>query len=204
MFSRTFQLRTHAQAAVAWSRNVGMQDIAEVSRNGAVTHTGDLQEVQPIFCSLYRAALTAPRIHHQHLRRAQSKAEQFNVIEQEAGLVRVDGCDAEGFIINGDRFVFGPLVCMKEHYASWQVRDLAGVTCEAFSFMDLIRPKPELLLIGTGSSLQRLPPALQNSLKSQGFAFDALDTANAIATFNILNQEAREVVGAFLPLSDSS
>ncbi len=37
-------------------------------------------------------------------------------------------------------------------------------------------------------------------MKAMGIPYDTMDTVNALATFNVLNQEGRNVVGAFLPL----
>jgi NADH dehydrogenase [ubiquinone] 1 alpha subcomplex assembly factor 3 len=57
----------------------------------------------------------------------------------------------------------------------------------------------EILVLGCGSRVQRVPPALTAALKEQGLAVEAADTANAVATFNILAQEGRAVVAALLP-----
>ena len=45
-----------------------------------------------------------------------------------------------------------------------------------------------------------MPEALARGLAAKGVSIDAMDTPNAVATFNILNQEGRSVLGAFLPL----
>lgn len=37
-------------------------------------------------------------------------------------------------------------------------------------------------------------------MKGLGIPYDTMDTVNALATFNVLNEEGRNVVGAFLPL----
>jgi len=37
-------------------------------------------------------------------------------------------------------------------------------------------------------------------LRKRFVAVEAVDTKNAVATFNILNQEGRKVVGAFVPI----
>ena len=36
--------------------------------------------------------------------------------------------------------------------------------------------------------------------KTMAIPYDTMDTVNALATFNVLNEEGRNVVGAFLPL----
>lgn len=46
----------------------------------------------------------------------------------------------------------------------------------------------------------RLPEAFTRGLAAKGISVEAIDTPNAAATFNILNQEGRKVAGALLPL----
>lgn len=48
--------------------------------------------------------------------------------------------------------------------------------------------------------MQRTPKSLHDDLKAMGIAYDVMDTVNALATFNVLNEEGRNVVGVFLPL----
>lgn len=58
----------------------------------------------------------------------------------------------------------------------------------------------DLLIIGCGRSSMRLPEAFTRGLAAKGISVEAIDTPNAAATFNILNQEGRKVAGALLPL----
>ncbi|KAK9791839.1 hypothetical protein WJX73_007540 [Symbiochloris irregularis] len=121
-----------------------------------------------------------------------TKAEQYDLIEAELGVTRIDGCDADGFLLNGDRYVYGAVLCTTETYFSWKPQSLAQVTTEALSFLDLIRPQPELILIGTGREMQPLTKELHECISSKGMFYEALSTPNAISTYNILNQEARK------------
>ena len=58
----------------------------------------------------------------------------------------------------------------------------------------------ELCIVGTGRRMQRTPKSLHDDLKAMGIAYEVMDTVNALATFNVLNEEGRNVIGAFLPL----
>lgn len=58
----------------------------------------------------------------------------------------------------------------------------------------------DLLIIGCGRSSMRLPETFTRGLAAKGISVEAIDTPNAAATFNILNQEGRKVAGALLPL----
>ena len=60
----------------------------------------------------------------------------------------------------------------------------------------------ELLVLGCGRTLQRLPRALIEGLSAKGIGVEVSDTPNAVATFNILNQEGRAVAAAMLPLGE--
>lgn len=60
----------------------------------------------------------------------------------------------------------------------------------------------DLLIIGCGRASMRLPKAFTDGLSSKGISVEAIDTPNAAATFNILNQEGRKVAGALLPLGN--
>ncbi len=59
--------------------------------------------------------------------------------------------------------------------------------------------KPELILLGTGPS-QRFPhPRILAPLAAAGLGLDAMDTAAACRTYNILMSEGRKVLAALLP-----
>lgn len=57
----------------------------------------------------------------------------------------------------------------------------------------------ELLLIGTGSTMEPLQPALKDWLKQQGIRCEAMDTGAACRTYNVLMAEGRLVAVALLP-----
>ena len=73
------------------------------------------------------------------------------------------------------------------------------VTIESLRLLDLVKPLPELLVLGCGSSIRKVPNELMQALKERDISIEALDTVNAVATFNILNQEGRKVIGAMMP-----
>eukprot|EP00891_Asterochloris_glomerata_P000204 jgi/Astpho2/204/e_gw1.00010.129.1_t len=113
-----------------------------------------------------------------------------------------DACryNPTGFIVN-DVAVEGPLLCMGDLYTMWAraVESLADLTLQISSMPRLTRPVPDLLILGTGLKSQPIIPELQRWLIGLGMSYEASDTINAVATFNILNQEGRKVAGAFLP-----
>ncbi len=61
-------------------------------------------------------------------------------------------------------------------------------------------PACDFLLIGTGPKHRLLPPALVESIERRGLGLEAMDTAAACRTYNILMAENRQFMAALLPL----
>ena len=119
----------------------------------------------------------------------------------EAGLQRtsVDSYNKHGFVVNGV-LIQGAVILLPESTLLWNVSSMQEITPDSLVVLRLLLNKPELCIIGTGRRLQRTPKALDSTMKDLGVPFDAMDTVNALATFNVLNEEGRNVVGVFLPL----
>ena len=76
---------------------------------------------------------------------------------------------------------------------------LDELTAEHFS--ELIGgdgPPPELVLLGSGTRLRFVAPALLRPLIEQRIGVETMDTPAACRTFNILAGEGRRVVAALL------
>ncbi|KXN67653.1 DUF498-domain-containing protein [Conidiobolus coronatus NRRL 28638] len=63
--------------------------------------------------------------------------------------------------------------------------------------LELVRPKPDLLIFGTGLQIKPLPKHLIKYLTNLGIQIEVMDTRNACSTFNLLIEEGRLVAGAF-------
>ncbi|KLO08459.1 hypothetical protein SCHPADRAFT_880544 [Schizopora paradoxa] len=75
---------------------------------------------------------------------------------------------------------------------------------EYFELFDVVIPKPEILLLGTGSTVSHPPPSIRSYLNSIGIQLDVFDTWNACTTYNLLAEEGRRVAAALLPLSPNA
>jgi uncharacterized protein len=65
--------------------------------------------------------------------------------------------------------------------------------------LDLVRAeKPEILLLGTGSTIHFPSPGVTAGLLEAGIGVEVMDTAAACRTYNILLSEEREVIAALL------
>ncbi|BDA44937.1 probable NADH dehydrogenase [ubiquinone] 1 alpha subcomplex assembly factor [Coccomyxa sp. Obi] len=128
-----------------------------------------------------------------------TKAEEYDLIAEEKGLARIDGYAVNGFTVSNED-VEGAVLCIGNLCTKWNVQRREDITIDSVSLLDLIHPAPDLLIIGCGRSSMRLPEAFTRGLSAKGISVEAIDTPNAAATFNILNQEGRKVAGALLPL----
>lgn len=93
----------------------------------------------------------------------------------------------------------GSILCYADLWLAWAPRSLTQVTMDTLTLVDLAKPVPDLVVLGTGRRIQPPPRELAAALEERGVSIEAVDTINAVATFNILNQEGRKVVGAMLP-----
>jgi NADH dehydrogenase [ubiquinone] 1 alpha subcomplex assembly factor 3 len=71
-----------------------------------------------------------------------------------------------------------------------------------FGLLDMLYPKPDLLIIGTGSKLWMLSSQTRAYLESIGIRVEMQDTANASSTYNLLATErgVEGVGAAMLPI----
>jgi len=65
-------------------------------------------------------------------------------------------------------------------------------------FEPVLKLGPEILLLGTGSTLAFPSPAITGQLLQSGIGVEVMDTAAACRTYNILLSEQRHVVAALL------
>ncbi|KJA29588.1 hypothetical protein HYPSUDRAFT_222987 [Hypholoma sublateritium FD-334 SS-4] len=70
-----------------------------------------------------------------------------------------------------------------------------------FEVFEVVNPRPEILLLGTGKTIVQPPLFLNEYLSTLGIQLDILDTRNACSTYNLLSEEGRRVAAALLPLT---
>jgi len=102
----------------------------------------------------------------------------------------------QGFTIQGNK-IFGSIAIVPSTYFSWKVTTPEDICVEAFQLFTIYEPRIEILVIGTGDKLFRLPPDVRTFLKKYNIAYEVLDTKNACSTFNFLLEEYR-LAGALL------
>ncbi|EED16580.1 conserved hypothetical protein [Talaromyces stipitatus ATCC 10500] len=77
---------------------------------------------------------------------------------------------------------------------------------EAWGLLSLVWPRPDILIIGLGSSIIPLSPQTKRHVNSLGIRVDVQDTRNASAQFNLLATErgVTEVAAAMIPVGWSA
>ena len=104
------------------------------------------------------------------------------------------------FRVSGQAFE-GAVLVYPDKSVSWQgAKDFQSLSADDFD--DVLTHASEdvdVVLLGTGSVMKIIPPALRNALKDKGLSVDSMDTGAACRTYNVLMAEGRRVVAALLP-----
>jgi len=114
------------------------------------------------------------------------------------------GCSNGGF-----RFakfhIKGSLAIIDKTVFRWNVNDAKEITAESLSIFQMVYPKIDLIVIGTGEKYEKLPSELSSHFKKIGIGLEVQSTLNACGTFNLVRQHKPGVIGAALiPIKDNS
>lgn len=104
--------------------------------------------------------------------------------------------EADGITINTQRYTSNVVVSPNQLLQQWGPEQVGHITEE--HILQLIELAPEIILLGTGKSLQFPHPALSALALTRGIGFEVMDTGSACRTFNILAAEDRNVVAALM------
>ncbi|HMJ50384.1 MAG TPA: Mth938-like domain-containing protein [Burkholderiales bacterium] len=88
------------------------------------------------------------------------------------------------------------IVVLPERVMQWNVAEFETLSLRDFE--DLAKLAPEIVLLGTGSSLRFPHPALSQALARARIGLEVMNTPAACRTYNILMAEGRKVVAALL------
>lgn len=97
----------------------------------------------------------------------------------------------------GDRMFSQSFLLSPDHCVeAFPARDVTGFDEAAIAA--ILALEPALVLIGTGPRQHLAPPVLMGAFLGRGIGVEAMDSAAAARTFNLLAGEGRRVVAAFL------
>jgi NADH dehydrogenase [ubiquinone] 1 alpha subcomplex assembly factor 3 len=113
------------------------------------------------------------------------------------GRTSLNGFDAAGFNVNGVH-MRGSILAFPDFTLLWNVLRAVDVSPRALAPVHMIRPRTEILLVGTGARIENINPAVYGYMSRRGVAVEVLTTAQAISTFNMLLAEGRAVAVALV------
>ncbi|KAL0477128.1 ndufaf3 [Acrasis kona] len=123
---------------------------------------------------------------------------EVNLIQHDVEKIMITGYTSTGFQFGSLR-LFGSLLVFPTMQFFWTVNDIKEATIDSFSLLEYMNPTPQILIIGTGSTLVRLPRNVREHLLKNGINVEEMRTTAAISTFNVLSAEDRNVVCALIP-----
>ena len=112
------------------------------------------------------------------------------------GKQMITGYGVGGFKINGE-FVAGSQIIFPDRVLALNAQTMAQITLGILQPILDVHPV-EILLIGTGKTMQPIDPVLRAALKAQRIACDSMDTGAACRTYNVLMSEERKVAAALI------
>lgn len=111
----------------------------------------------------------------------------------QAGPTRIEGRTKDGWIVAGR--LYRPALLVTAAFAG----TLPGLTPEGLAAVRLPElDNVDLLLLGTGGSLHHPPATFAQGLRPRGWRVEAMDSASAARTFNVLAAEDRLVAALIL------
>lgn len=114
-----------------------------------------------------------------------------------AGRQVIESYGRHSFRVSGAAYD-GAILVFPEATEHWAALDATGITLDSLAPV-LAHGGIEILLIGCGRRMVRLPVALRQALRARGIVVDAMDTGAACRTYNVLLAEERRVAAALLP-----
>jgi uncharacterized protein len=111
----------------------------------------------------------------------------------------VDSYRPGAFVVRGTEHA-GSIFVARTGVWPWAHADLAATTPEIFAPLLAAEPDLDMLIVGCGRNLRRLPAPLARALKARGIVAEPMDTGAACRTFNLLMMERRRVGAALIAL----
>ena len=120
---------------------------------------------------------------------------KFAQDSQDEGYV-ITAYDKNSISINGKAFSKSLIVTTRQLQKNWDIAAIESL--QANHINQVLSFNPELIIIGTGSSL--IFPAVEtySAIIKLGIGVDFMDTRAACRTYNILMSEGRDVVAGLI------
>lgn len=109
----------------------------------------------------------------------------------------INGYGDGGFRVAGIRHE-GSVLIFPDQTLPWAVTGLEDLDADSLSAVPLAEPAVEILLLGMGPQIRRVPDTLRAAMKAHGILIEGLDTGAAARTYNVLMGESRRVAAALI------
>ena len=92
----------------------------------------------------------------------------------------------------------GSLLCLPSGIHGWEADESSALDETLLKRVFEEAVDIEVLLVGTGSDIRPLPPALKTRLRDAGIISDPMSTGAAVRTYNVMLAESRAVAAALV------
>lgn len=92
----------------------------------------------------------------------------------------------------------GSLLILPSGIRAWRPSAISDLTTDDFALLLEEASEIDFLLIGTGSTMRRLPKPVLARLAGMSIRHDAMSTSAAIHTYNVVLAEGRRVAAALI------
>ena len=111
----------------------------------------------------------------------------------------INSYGAGRFRVTGTTYNTTILVC-SERTVPVKVGCLEKLSMDMLPPLDNMMPRIELLLLGCGGAVQKIPDTFSRDLRAIGIAVEPMSTGAACRTYNVLAAEGRQVGALLIPV----
>ena len=97
----------------------------------------------------------------------------------------------------------GSLLCLPSGMHAWPVTSAADLTLESLQPVLELADSIDVLLIGLGTDIVAIDPAIRQALRERKIIVEATQTGGAIRTYNVLLAEDRPVAAALIAVENA-
>ena len=97
----------------------------------------------------------------------------------------------------------GSLLCLPSGMTGWSVSSSAELTLESLRPVLDQAEKLDVLLIGLGSDITAIDPAIRQAFRDRKIIIEATQTGGAVRTYNVLLAEQRAVGAALIAVENA-
>ena len=115
------------------------------------------------------------------------------------GKYRINAYSSEGVVISETRYTGSVIVTPDAIIDDWPPRTFADLAVQHIQV--LLNLEPEIILLGTGSSLRFPDNDILQPVYSGHIGLEIMDTGAACRAYNFLSAEGRKVIAALLQIA---